>query len=51
VAVLSESLQGLIPVLHDAGWADHLILDGGKPFASPSRSLAAGLRMAAQSGT
>jgi hypothetical protein len=51
VAVLSESLQGLIPVLHDAGWADHLILDDGKPFASPFRSLAAGLKMAAQSGT
>jgi len=55
VAVLSECLQGLIPVLQGAGWADRLILDegkdGGKPFASPFQSLAAGLRKAAQSGT
>jgi hypothetical protein len=52
VAILSESLQGLIPVLQDAGWADRLILDeakdGGKPFTSPFQSLAAGLEKAFQ---
>ncbi len=48
VAVLSESLQGLIPVLQDAGWADSLILDEGRPFASPFRGLAAGLKKALQ---
>ncbi|MGA2717897.1 MAG: hypothetical protein ABSF78_02935 [Candidatus Acidiferrales bacterium] len=48
VAVLSESLQGLIPVLQDAGWADRLILDEGRPFASPFRGLAAGLKKALQ---
>jgi hypothetical protein len=51
VAILSESLQGLIPVLQEAGWADRLVLDEGRPFASPFQSLAAGLIMAAQSGT
>ncbi len=48
VAVLSESLQGLIPVLQDAGWADSLILDEGRLFASPFRSLATGLKKALQ---
>ncbi len=52
VALLSESLHGIIPVLRDAGWADRLILDegkdGGKPFASPFQSLGAGLKKALQ---
>ena len=52
VAVLSESLQGLVPVLQDAGWADCLILDegkdDGKPFVSPFQGFAAGLKKALQ---
>ena len=35
VAILSQPLEGLIPVLQNAGWSDRLILDEGKPFATP----------------
>ncbi len=35
VALLSESLEVLIPVLQNAGWGDRLILDQGRPFSSP----------------
>jgi len=36
VALLSQSLQGLIPVLQEAGWGDRLLLDEGKPLPDPS---------------
>jgi hypothetical protein len=35
VAVVSPFLAELIPILQGAGWDEHLILDEGKPFASP----------------
>jgi hypothetical protein len=36
VALLSPPLEGIIPALWNAGWSDRLILEDGKPFASPS---------------
>jgi hypothetical protein len=59
VTILSRPLDQLIPVLHDTGWSDRLILDDGKPFASPFQSisganagrLAERLRSALKSGT
>lgn len=35
VALISHALQPVVLSLQDKGWADRLILDGGKPFDDP----------------
>jgi len=37
VALLSQPLEELIPVLRNSGWSDQLILDDGRPFVNASR--------------
>jgi hypothetical protein len=51
VAAISSAVRSVLPVLADGGWADRLILDGGRPFdvhsapvGQPAANLAAAVR-------